>query len=424
MYYPVMRSGAQRQLKKIGEADLVIGLPTYKNGTIAARVARVALEGIAHYYPDLRAVLINADAGYTAVTRQAVAAQAFSNGHKSAIVTGRYDGPLGRGSATAALLDAALALDAQAIVILDSNTQSITPNWIAGLAHLILEKKIDLVMPRYQWSRPDGELSDLIAYPLFRALWGHSVRHPAAPDFALSPRLANALLDEDIWETEVAGWGLSPWLATYAVLGHWRVAQSALGRKQTTLQTLPAKKSKALFKRQFQSIVSVMLRLLDLHHPQWGEVEDFNSLSTLTQFAPEITSEPVPEEDLAPLLDELALGWIEYRSLWQRILNPDNLARVETLAALPIDRFYLPTDLWARILYDFAVVFNKGDCDPYQVVASLLPLYQGRLASFKQEIAGLALVGREGTVAAQAVEFEEARPYLKIRWHTYSPWLT
>ena len=100
---------------------------------------------------------------------------------------------------------------------------------------------------------------------------------------------------------------------------------------------------------------------------------------------------------------------------------PDNLAQIEALAALPPDQFYLPADLWARIIYDFAVVFNRGDCDPYQVVKSLFPLYQGRLAAFKQEVAGLALVGREGTVAAQAVEFEDARRYLKIRWHTYSP---
>jgi hypothetical protein len=236
--------------------------------------------------------------------------------------------------------------------------------------------------------------------------------------------LANALLDEDIWETEVAEWGLSPWLTTYAVLGQWRVAQSALGRKQTELQTLPAKTAKTRFMHHFHNIVSVMLRLVHYYRPQWDDVETFHSLSTLTQFAPEMTSEPVPEEDLTPLLDDLALGWIEYRSLWQRILTPDNLAWVETLAALPPDRFYLPTDLWARIIYDFAVVFNKGDCDPYQVASSLFPLYQGRLAAFRQEIAGLALVGREGTVAAQAVEFEETRPYLKIRWHTYSPWLS
>jgi hypothetical protein len=74
-------------------------------------------------------------------------------------------------------------------------------------------------------------------------------------------------------------------------------------------------------------------------------------------------------------------------------------------------------------MYDFAVVFNKGDCDPYQVSKSLFPLYQGRLAAFRQEVAGLALAGREGTIAAQAVEFEEARPYLKERWHLYPPWL-
>ena len=62
------------------------------------------------------------------------------------------------------------------------------------------------------------------------------------------------------------------------------------------------------------------------------------------------------------------------------------------------------------------------DCDPYQVALSLYPLYQGRLAAFWQEIAGLASVGREGTIAAQAVEFEESRAYLKLRWHTYTPW--
>jgi hypothetical protein len=426
-----MRSGAQRQLKTIGEADLVIGLPTYKNSKTAAHVAHVALKGAHQYFPQLRTVLINADAGFAPTTRRAVEAQAFSNGHNSAIVTGRYDGLLGQGSATAALLDAALALDAKAIIILDSNTQSITPNWIAGLAYLILENKADLVVPRYQWSMPGGGLSDLIVYPLFRALWGQSVRHPAAPDFALSPQLATTLLDEDIWQTEAAKWGLPPWLTTYAVLRPWRVAQSALGQKQTDLFQSPSskksaksKKAAAVFRAQFQNIITALLRQMYDNRTRWEQIDDFHSISTLTKFTPEMKSEPSSEEDPTLLLDDLALGWIEYRALWQRILNPDNLAQVEALAALPPDRFYLPSDLWARIIFDFAVVFNKGDCDPYQMVRSLFPLYQGRLAAFNQEIAGLALVGREGTVAAQAVEFEEARPYLRIRWHTYSPWLS
>ena len=437
MYHPIFRSGAQRQIQKIGEADLVIGLPTYRNPDAASHVAQMVLSGVSQYYPNLRTALINADIGREATTRKAIATQMSTNGHTCNFVAGRYHGLAGQGSAIAALLDAALALDAKAIVILDSNTQTITPNWIPGLAYLILENKTDLVLPRYQWSlqSPGSTLSDLIAYPLFRALWGQSVRHPAASDFAMSPKLATALLDEDIWETDVAEFGLPPWLTTYAIVNKWRVAQSALGEKQTTLDfpiELPqnATEKRHLnrlsrqFEMQFQNIVSVLLRQAYHYQKYWQQTKEFHSLSTLTQFAEHVQTNPIPEHDPAPLLDKLMLGWIEYRTLWRRILTADNLAHLEALASLPADRFYFPSDLWARIIYDFAVVFNKGELDPYQIVQSLYPLLQGRLAAYWQEIAGLSLVAREGTIAAQAVEFEETRFYLNKRWQKYPPWQT
>jgi hypothetical protein len=210
------------------------------------------------------------------------------------------------------------------------------------------------------------------------------------------------------------------------------VAQSALGEKQTWLNSTPPhpnpltswdiKRKERQFRAQFQNLVSVMLRLIYDYRHRWDDIDRFDSLSTLTQFFPgETSSNPAPDIDPTPLLDNLALGWIEYRVLWQQILTPENLAQFEGLAALPPDRFYFPGDLWARIIYDFAVVFNKGECDPYQVVASLYPLYLGRLAAFWQEVAGLSIVGYEGTVAAQAVEFEEGRSYLKTRWQAYKP---
>ena len=420
-----MRPTAQRQLKKINQVDLVIGLPSFKNPAMAAHVAGVALAGLHHYYPHLRAALINADAGQQAATRQAVAAVGRENGHQCAVVAGRYEGTLGRGNAIAAVLDAALALDAKAVVLLDSHTTSITPAWIPALASLVLENKADLVMPRYHWSLPEGALSDLIAYPLFRALWGRSVRHPAAPEFALSPQLANALLDADIWETEAATDGLSPWLTTHAIVTGWRVAQTALGHKQAAPPGGLTGKQELFDKNYFCNVVSMLLRLAYQHRDIWPEVTSFGMLSTLTRFAshPEqLKLAPAPEQDIAPLLDNLALGWIEHRALWRQILTDTNLSQIEALAALPPDRFYFPADLWARILFDFLVVFNKGEGDPYRVVDSLWPLYQGRLAAFWQEIAGLAVVGHEGTVAAQVAELEEARAYLKIRWHMYPPW--
>jgi hypothetical protein len=432
-YHSVLRPRVQRQLKRIGHADLVIGLPSYKNSETAAYTTRIALAGAHKHYPDLRTVLVNADAGRKATTRQAVLEQGSANGHNGIIVSGRYDGLRGQGNATAALLDAGLALDARVIIILDSSTRSINPDWIAGLGHLILENKADLVLPRYrQWATSDGILSDLITYPLFRALWGQSIRYPAAPDFALSPQLATALLDEDIWGTAVATYGLPPWLATYSAVNRWRVVQSALSRKcglsvepgyPDQNETCQHQDIDAQFKVRFHDTLTIMLSLIHKCQNHWQTVDHISSAPTLTQFASEINPAPVPtsEIDIVRLLDNLALGWIEYRGLWRQILTSDNLAYVEALASLPPDRFYFPSDLWARIIYDFALIFNKGETDPDQVVSSLFPLYQGRLAAFSQEVAGLASVGREGTVAAQAVEFEEARTYFKERWQSYKP---
>jgi hypothetical protein len=131
----------------------------------------------------------------------------------------------------------------------------------------------------------------------------------------------------------------------------------------------------------------------------------------------------MPTPDVVPLIDGLRLGWAEHRALWQRILTPTNLARIEALAAQPAERFVFPSDVWAQVVYDFAVVYNKGERDPDRIVDSLLPLYQGRLASLWQDVAGLMPVGHEGTVSAQAVEFETDREYLLGRWQAYRPWI-
>ncbi|RME98597.1 MAG: hypothetical protein D6768_16995 [Chloroflexi bacterium] len=103
------------------------------------------------------------------------------------------------------------------------------------------------------------------------------------------------------------------------------------------------------------------------------------------------------------------------------MLTAQNLAQVESLAALPFEQFYFPSDLWARVIFDAVVAFNFSDADPVRLVSALLPLVQGRLAAFWQEVAGLAPVAREGTVAAQAVEFEENRTYFKMCWQANRP---
>jgi hypothetical protein len=416
-----MRSEAQRQLNRIGRTDLVIGIPTFDNAPTVGMVVQTVLDGVTADLGDLQVVVINADAARSRGTRRAVAdAKASAS---IPVVSGGYTGRLGRGSAVRAILHAARKLRARGTVIVDAHTTSITPAWIAALARPILDDQVDLLMPRYRWPLPDGGLGDLLFYPLSRALWGLSLRQPGAGDCALSPELAEVVVERDVWETEVAAAGFEIWLSSLALTEGpnsraergWRVGQVALAEKSYTRRV-----SATHFPELFRQAVGTLLRQVFLRRAVWQKTPDIQSIPTFagTHLPHE---EPVSTPDVTHLIDALMVGWTEYRALWRRILAPNHLAAIEALAIEPVKQFTFPPDLWARTVYDFAVVYNRGERDPDRMVDSLLPLYQARLASLWQDVAGLTSVGREGTVAAQAVEFELARDYLIGRWKTYAP---
>jgi len=416
MLHSTLKDFALETLKHIGKADLVIGITTYgTNPKTAVHAARQAIAGAQTYFPHLRTVLLNADVGMNPQTRQNLQKLASP---ELPVITSRYKGVLGKGAAVSAILHGALMLQPQAIIIIDGRTKSIAPEWIPGLASLVIGQQADLVKPRYHWPLPDGGLSDLLFYPFIRALWGTSLRHPAADEYALSPGLAEAALAQDVWQTEINRYGFDIWLSYFAITENWRVAQAALGGKHA-LNAKQATTSRVVFK----DVVGVMLRQVYLRRNLWPTIGKIKSTPTLTEFAPPAETIFTPLNDCADYIEGLALGWIEYRALWKRIILPEHLVAVEYLASQPNDQFYFPSDLWAKIAYDFAVVYNKGERDPDAIALSLYPLYLGRLASLWAEIAGLSNVGRAGTVAAQAVEFEEHLPYLKYRWDNYVPWI-
>lgn len=423
MFDPVMQASAQRDIQAIGQADLVVGIPTYCNSKTVGMVVQTVLDAVTAQLNDLRVVLINADASRRCNTRRAVADAAADA--TIPVVTDGYTGKLGRGSAVRAICQAALDLGTSAIVVLDAHTTSITSDWISALARPVLAGQADLVTPRYRWALPYGGLGDLIFYPLTRALWGRSLRQPGAGDCALSSPLAEAIIVQDVWETEVAGAGFEVWLSSMALTEgpsskpeeSWRVGQVDLGEKSYALR-----KRTTHLPVLFREAVGTLLRQVQLRQTTWQAIPTIQPVPTF-RGPPAPPAEPVPSLDVTPLIDKLMVGWTEHRGLWQRVLTPTNLEQIEALAKQPSYSFTFPSELWARVVYDFAVVYNKGERDPDRIVDALLPLYQGRLASLWHDVAGLMPVGREGTVSAQAVEFEAERHYLLGRWQSYRPWI-
>src|SRR5260221_582169 len=130
---------ARRAAESIGQACIVIGIPSYNNGRTIGHVVRAANAGLAKYFPHLTGVVINSDGGSTDNTREAVLSARVEDGHLMLLSTPMgvahrlsfpYHGIPGKGSAFRLIFQMAAALGAKACAVIDSDLRSITPEWI------------------------------------------------------------------------------------------------------------------------------------------------------------------------------------------------------------------------------------------------------------------------------------------------------
>ena len=68
-------------------------------------------------------------------------------------------------------------------------------------------------------------------YPLTRTLYGKDVRQPIGGDFGFSGRLASFYLTKDVWESDVARYGIDIWMTTTAIANNFLICQAFLGAK-------------------------------------------------------------------------------------------------------------------------------------------------------------------------------------------------
>ena len=68
----ITKKDIQDVFDKVKEADILIGIPSYNNAHTIGHVVRAVQAGLAKYFPDKRAVLINSDGGSTDGTTEVV----------------------------------------------------------------------------------------------------------------------------------------------------------------------------------------------------------------------------------------------------------------------------------------------------------------------------------------------------------------
>jgi hypothetical protein len=390
-----LREGVSR----IRTADLLVGIPSFRNAATIGTVAATAARGLKEHFPDARVVLVNADGGSEDGTPERAREAASAMGVP--VVAGRYIGPPGKGSAFRAIFEAATLLDVRAIAVVDSDLRSITSAWIGRLLGPVVRAEADYVAPLYARHKHDGTITNSIAYPLTRALYGLRIRQPIGGEFGFHADLARTYLAQPVWESDVARFGIDIFMTTTAVARHARVVQAFLGAK-----VHDPKDPAADLGPMFTQVVGTLFRLAAEHEAEWREVTASRPVRVVGEQEP-VEPEAVPA-DPARLRAKYAQSAPAQRALWDEVLTArtSELLSTGVRAASANARAALGPGVWARIVFDFlgAALEHPGRSE--QLASGLLPLYYLRVAEFIDEARSLSTAQAEDLVEVGALAME------------------
>ncbi len=397
-----MRKYVREKIEKIGKADILIGIPCYNQEETIGKVIEIVSQGLVKHYPNCRSVLIVSDGGSLDDTREVAEEVKVPKGVEKIVTI--YRGKPGKGTSFRVIFESAEKINANACACFDSDLTSITPEWVKSLIDPVIKHGYDYVTPYYWRDKYDGTITNNICYPLTRALYGLRVRQPIGGDFGFSGKLATFYAHQDVWQTNVAKFGIDIWMTTTAINEGYKICQAYLGTKEHEA------KDPSHLGLMFVQVVTTLFSLMGKYEQKWRVVE--GSKPTKIFGSPsKVEPKPVPVS-LDRLLRDMRAGFHHLYPLWREILSPEVSRELREIVTLNNGNFKFPSSLWAKIVYDFAYTFNKWNDDQHKLVDIMAPLYYGRVASFVKETKGISNVKAEKMIEDQAKEFEKLKPYL------------
>jgi len=405
------------QLREIGSAEILVGIPSYNNAATVGHVVRAVSVGLAKYFPDRRAVLVNSDGGSSdgtpaIVARTAIDFQYLFIGDQQSIlhrIVTPYHGIPGKGSAFRTIFEIARRLKARACAVVDADLRSISPEWIELLLRPIMAEGYDYVAPYYLRHKYDGTITNSLAYPLTRALYGQRIRQPIGGEFGFSGALADHYLDQHVWETEVARFGIDIWMTTEAIASGARVCQCFLGAKIHNPKDPAADLSAMLMQ-----VMGALFALMEQHEGLWSGQTGSQPVP-LFGLPYEVGVEPV-HVNVERMVSHYRQGLTDLEPIWRQILADDTFAQLRELQGTSGTDCRIPDELWVQVVYDAATAYRKRILPRDHLLKALTPLYLGRTASFVYATQGLTSTESEKKIEALCLIFERMKPYLVEHW--------
>lgn len=402
----------KRQAEKIGSADLVVGIAgTVPLEELRARAGQVVSE-LGSSFSALRIVFtwagpIDASAPAGSEEESAGKPQVTLLPFTSlAPASGEFWS--GVSAHQRAVLALAASLKARACIVLGADLAALQPHVLQLFSYAVLDRQCVLAMPIYPAGKYEGLINTGILSPLSRALFGKRITYPLAFDFAASGAMGDYFLRQSAGSNG-AGQSLL-WPVTTAAT---HFPQQAIGQVHVDAHHRVASEGLEL-SAVLAQIVGSLFQEVEQCAPHWQRVRG----SQATQAWGNAPAEDPDGQaiDPQPMLDSFLLGSRNLDEVWRLILPPNVLLELRRLTRVAPERFRIPDELWAGIVYDFALAYRLRTISRVHLLGALTPLYLGWVASYVQEVSKLSGTAVEQRQEQLARAWEEKKPYLLSRW--------
>ena len=393
---------------QVSQADVIVGIPSYNEASSIVFPTLEADKGLVKYFGDYSCAIINCDNHSGDNTRDVFMSASTST---PKIYLSTPEGIKGKGNNLRNLFAKAVELEARAIIVVDADLLSITPEWIGNLGQPLFED-FSFVSPLYVRHKYDGTITNNIAYPLTRALYGRRVRQPIGGDFGFSGDLARSYLESDLWTTEIENFGIDIWMTSLAMVNRAQVIQSFMGRPKIHKPKDPA----ADLGPMFVDVVATIFDLMCRNEIFWREVKWSRPTAVYGFGLSDVEIPPEVVVNTKDLGEKFLTGVSTYRDVYRECLSDESFSKLQEVSEAPLGVFELPPALWAKLLYDFAVAYKNELASRDTLLNSLAPLYHGRTLSFVLETEAMNTQQVEEIIEDQCLQFEKSKKYLTDKW--------
>ncbi|MFO8133285.1 MAG: glycosyl transferase family 2 [Thermoplasmatota archaeon] len=387
----------RQQLEKLGSVDILVGVLCKNVEATILHVLNTVSDGLHKYFPEYKTAIAVTD-GFSE-DRTLDLARLFRPHKGIGKIITRDMAAGGKGAGVRTIMELAHELDAKSLVMVDGDLLSIKPTWLQEFSYPVLCGRAELIVPYYIRDKYDGVITNILAYPFTRALYGRDIRQPLAGEFGMSRELYETLRRHPLFPYD---FGIDVFIVTTAAAEHMRIREAIYSLKihESTTRYLEPEE---LLVPMFRQVTGQMFEMAGFYQDVWRSRCNDGGHHGHKEF---FTQNPVPVNlDLDRLTRSFRQEFTEHRDDLKRFLPVSLVDRLHGCVD-DLDRF--DAELWAASVYSLATAHRRASPSEKKAVIEVMKtLWFGRFVSYAHETAGMDLDDAEEVIQHQARVFDD-----------------